>query len=557
MVGNNTETRVTNKGKILLVDDDPAFLKVAQAVLLAKGFDVDIALTGKEALELVGERFFNLVILDIFLPDMSGMDLLVAINRIQPDVVSIISTGYSSVENSVQSLNLGAFAYLEKPLNPDRVLDVINRGLEKQHLLLENRRLLRELEQRNRDLNILLSVSQTISCSMDSGRIIDSALDILAHSMGFEAIYLLFLNSSVPELKGIYGLDDLSRNQLTEIIFTGTVIEKVIKEREAAEFIDIKSSKDPLLRFCEHRGYIAFLAVPVSTSKEVEGVLVVAVKQAHVFRSLEISLLKATGREIAVALANSRLFEEASNVKALRELDTLRTELLANVSHELRTPLAAIKGFASSLLQPDITFDDETRKSFIQTIDSEADRLSHMIDDLLLMSRIEAGAFQANKEWYSIAEIINSIKDRLYNIAIKHNLRIDVQDELPDIYVDGHRIGEIVSNLVENAVKYSSEGSDIKISVHLQGSDMITHVADSGIGIPREYQPMIFDRFNRLSNRSGLRKGSGLGLCICRGIVESHGGKIWVDSEPGQGATFSFSVPLNQVDQPERPVDSR
>jgi len=138
------------------VDDDASFLKVGQAILRSKGYYVEVAYTGREALQKFQETNYSLVILDILLPDMSGIELLTSINRVQPEIISIISTGYSSLENSVQSLNLGAFAYLEKPLHPERLLEVIRRGLEKQNLLTENRRLLRELEQRNRDLNILL-----------------------------------------------------------------------------------------------------------------------------------------------------------------------------------------------------------------------------------------------------------------------------------------------------------------------------------------------------------------------------------------------------------------
>ena len=234
------------------------------------------------------------------------------------------------------------------------------------------------------------------------------------------------------------------------------------------------------------------------------------------------------------------------DISELKRLEEVRKEFVANVSHELRTPLAAIKGFASSLLQKDIQFDDETRLSFIQTIDSEADRLGHMIEDLLLMSKIEAGVYKARKEIYDMEEIIGTIKDRMYNIALKHHLKIDLPDRLPPILVDGPRIGEVITNLVENAVKYSPEESEIAISFELKEKELITHVRDHGAGIPAEYLPMVFDRFNQLRMKNGHRKGSGLGLCICRGIIESHGGRIWVQSETGQGACFSFSLPICQ-----------
>jgi K+-sensing histidine kinase KdpD/CheY-like chemotaxis protein len=544
MAGDITKVCQKSKERILLVDDDESFLKVAQAILQSKGYNVDVAKNGQEALHKFKDAAFSLVILDILLPDMSGIELLTYINRIQPEIISVISTGYSSVENSVQSLNLGAFAYLEKPLHPERLLEVIRRGLEKQNLQLENRRLMRELEQRNRDLNILLSVSQSVSCSLSPEQIISSALDTIAQSLEINGGYLFFLKVEALTLKGCQGLDQELIQKIHSIDLSNSVVGSVLTRNEPLFYHRLSPGKDLFLNCLTGNGYTSLLLAPIASTQQVEGAMAIVTRSEHVFSPLEVNLLKAIGREIAIAITNSRLFEEASSAKALRELDSLRTELLANVSHELRTPLAAIKGFASSLLQPDISFDDETRLSFIQTIDSEADRLSHMIDDLLLMSRIEAGVFKANKEPYQIKEIIDTIKDRLYSIAIKHNLRIIVPENIPPVLVDGHRIGEVFTNLVENAVKYSPEASEIRIEIELHENEIIANVKDNGVGIPEEYQPMVFDRFNQLASKNGHRKGSGLGLCICRGIVESHGGKIWVKSEPGKGATFSFSIPI-------------
>jgi K+-sensing histidine kinase KdpD len=545
MAGEKTNICLKTKDKILLVDDDESFLKVGQAILQSKGYIVDAAHNGQEALQKLKETAFSLIVLDILLPDMTGIELLTSINRVHPEIISIISTGYSSIENSVQSLNLGAFAYLEKPLHPERLLEVIRRGLEKRNLQQENRRLLRELEQRNRDLNILLSVSQSVSCSLNPEQIVDSALEIISHSLGIEAGYLFFQKVDHLLLKGCQGFNKELSDKIRFLDLSGGIIKSVIENNEPLYFDRMDPGKDPFMNFLVGNGYLSLLLVPIATTKQVEGTMTITTRTEHVFSPLEINLLRAIGREIAIAITNSRLFEEASSARALRELDSLRTELLANVSHELRTPLAAIKGFASSLLQPDISFDDETRLSFIQTIDSEADRLSHMIDDLLLMSRIEAGVFKANKEIYEIKEIIDGIRDRLFSIAIKHNLRIIVPDNIPPVMVDGHRIGEVFTNLVENAVKYSPESSEIKIEIELYDNEIVAHVKDNGIGIPEEYQPMVFDRFNQLRSKNGQRKGSGLGLCICRGIVESHGGKIWVESQPGKGAMFSFNLPLN------------
>jgi K+-sensing histidine kinase KdpD len=530
--------------KILLVDDDLAFLKVAQSILQHKGYAPDVAISAREAITKAKIETYNLAVLDVVLPDMNGLDLLSSLTHIQPDIIAIILTGYSSFDNTVKSLNRGAFAFLEKPLNPDRLLEAIQRGFEKQQLIAQNKCLLKELEQRNRDLNILLSISQSISYSLKPEDIIDPVLDIVTQSLRIEGSYLLIFNSGSTVLKGYHGFKADIIKQIDNIDLGRSQINQVFLQSEPIVINQLQTDSDILFSLLRKENYKSFIAIPVITAHENRGLMGIATVAERIFNPLDINLLKAIGKEIGAAIMNAQLFEEASKVKALKELDSMRIELLANVSHELRTPLAAIKGFASSLLQPDITFDDETRKSFIQTIDSEADRLSHLIDDLLLNSRIESGAYKAKKQWYEMAEIINSIKDRLYNISLKHTLRIFIQKELPSVNVEGSRIGEVITNLVENAVKYSHEGDEIKIEVRLQPNEIITSVIDHGLGIPKEYQKKVFDRFNQVSEKNGQRKSSGLGLCISRGIVESHGGKIWVESEPGKGAKFSFSIPI-------------
>jgi K+-sensing histidine kinase KdpD len=545
-----TEILVRYQDKILLVDDDIAFLKVAGSILQSKGFSVGVAKNAAEAITEIGNNYYKLKILDMLLPDMTGLELLSCVNRVQPDIVSVILTGYSSVESSVQSLNLGVFAYLEKPVNPDRLLEVIRRGLEKYHLLNENRRLLRELEQRNRDLNILLNVSQAVSSAKDIEQIINSSMDIMSKTLAVDGCYIRVSENPVVPIEGQFGFDKKIIAVLKETDLKNGLLQEVFEKNEPLIFNHLKNNDDKLINVLQQNGYRSMLAIPVSASNLPEGILLVATLTKHIFTPLEVNLFKAIARETAYAIKNMQLFEEASKAKALRELDTLRTELLANVSHELRTPLAAIKGFASSLLQPDISFDDETRTSFIQTIDSEADRLSHLIDDLLLMSRIEAGSYKAKKELYEIGEIVSSIRDRLYNLAVKHNLRIAIPDNLPPVLVDGSRIGEVITNLVENAVKYSPEGTDIMLNIEQQGDHLVIHVQDNGMGIPEEAWSKVFERFYRHSG-SEKRKGFGLGLCICRGIVESHSGRIWVKSQPGRGSTFSFSLPAEKEPSPQ------
>ena len=177
---------------ILVVDDDLDFLKIIKRILENKGYEVATAPSASEAITRTKERFYNAAILDISLPDADGTELLSGLLEMHPDIIAIMLTGHSSVQNAIKSLNRGAFAYLEKPLDPENLLSVISRGLEKQRLVFENQKLKEELGQRNRITNTLLSVSQAVSQSLDLQQIIDLALERVARSTGIEAgfVYL-------------------------------------------------------------------------------------------------------------------------------------------------------------------------------------------------------------------------------------------------------------------------------------------------------------------------------------------------------------------------------
>jgi len=209
-------------------------------------------------------------------------------------------------------------------------------------------------------------------------------------------------------------------------------------------------------------------------------------------------------------------------------------------------PLAVIKGSANSLLQSDVIFDESTRQYFLQSIDKDADTLTRLVDDLLMMSRLEAEALEVKRKLCKLSEVIETIQDRLDNLTVKHQLQVNIPDDLPPVNIDDIRIGQVLTNLVENAVKFSDDNTNIRIEAESNDKDIIVSVTDQGSGIPPEIHEKIFERFFQGNgSKAGRRKGTGLGLAICRGIIEAHGGKIWVESQPDQGARFTFSLPLN------------
>ena len=539
---------MNEKESILIVDDDLDYLSIIRQILEKKGYRINTVSTGEEALSLLKDHFYNAAILDISLPDADGTELLSKILELHSEIIAIMLTGHSSVKNAVQSLNRGAFSYLEKPVDPDNLLTVLNRGMEKQRLVFENRQLVNELERHNRITNTLLSVSQAVAQTLDLQKIIDSALQKVTECTGLEACFIYLRDKNKLKLRGHHGLSTQTATDMPQELATASGIFSNLLEQSGPIIVeDMKKAKEQDLKFLNDFGYRSFAGVPLTILGENIGVLGIATDFNQTFTPNNLDLLTGIGREIAIAVRNAQLYEDASSARALRELDAMRTEFLANVSHELRTPLAVIKGSANSLLQPDVIFDEQTRREFLVSIDKDADTLTRLVDDLLMISRLEANALEVRKKLFRITDVIGFIKDRLDNLTVKHHLDIDIADNLPLVSIDEGRIGEVLTNLVENAVKFSDDNTNIRIRGVYKDKEVIISVADEGIGVPPELHQKIFERFFQGDGRkAGRRTGTGLGLAICQGIIEAHGGKIRVDSKPGQGATFSFSLPTHQ-----------
>ncbi len=269
----------------------------------------------------------------------------------------------------------------------------------------------------------------------------------------------------------------------------------------------------------------------------------------------QIALFTAFCDQIALAIDRFTLQQEAIHAEALRESDQLKNALLGSVTHDLRTPLAAIQASVGGLLDSDVHWSEADRQEFLETIESSADRLSRLVSNLLDLSRLEAGVAEPEKQWYPIENVIATVLDRLDLTGRTHNYRMEVQipDDLPLVPFDHAQIEQVLTNLIENALKYSPGGSTIRIQAQANGIPPIeveVRVADQGIGIAESELKAIFDKFYRVQQVrlpwAGNRppSGTGLGLAICAGIIAEHGGRIWAESQPGKGSTFIFTLPI-------------
>jgi signal transduction histidine kinase len=240
-----------------------------------------------------------------------------------------------------------------------------------------------------------------------------------------------------------------------------------------------------------------------------------------------------------------KLEAKTIEIEALEVINQAKNELLANVSHELRTPLASIKGYIETLIETDVKWSAQQQMDFLQSADLEIDRLTLLIRDLLDMSRIDAGKMMLNTCSSQVKDILDSASGVLSIIAAKHKLVITVTPGLPPIKADNIRIVQVITNLVENATKFSPAGSRIEISTFVVDNAVTFSIEDQGIGMSREELDKLFNRFYQAKQVvEGKTRGTGLGLTICKGIVEAHGGKIRAESIEGKGSKFSFTIPV-------------
>ncbi len=264
------------------------------------------------------------------------------------------------------------------------------------------------------------------------------------------------------------------------------------------------------------------------------------------------NLYSKDGKTIVATIAQGQDITERKRAEAraleaetLKKLDIVKNDFLTNVSHELRTPLSSIKGFIETLMQPDIKWSRRQQLEFLNDANREADHLTLLIRNLLDMSRLESGKMLLEKHLTSFAEILEVSHARLKILTENHRLTVETPPDLPPLEADKVRLAQVLTNLVENAVKFSEEGTSIIIRALAQNNEVIISIIDQGRGIPPEDMDRLFNKFFQVENAAaGKTSGTGLGLAICKGIVEAHGGKIWAQSELGKGSTFSFSIPV-------------
>lgn len=349
------------------------------------------------------------------------------------------------------------------------------------------------------------------------------------------------------EAMRLYELNTLLTAAHNEQAATRILLDKIEQTiRPDRVEILIESTPRPLLMFrglpTDEISAQKPFVVPLQTARELIGEIRIW-KNQQVLNTEE-RLLNIFATQSVLTIERIRLGEEARKSRVLEESDRLKTSLLSSVSHELRSPLAAIKASVSSLRSGEVEWESEARKELLTTVEEEIDHLNILVGNLLDMSRIEAGVLKPQRKPNILAEIVSAVIGRMRTQTQKFQIAVEVSDELPLVNVDFVQMEQVFTNLITNSLKYSPVGSTINISASRRDSNyLLVILKNHSNPLPDSDLEKIFDKFYRL-NPSDRVTGAGLGLSICKGIIEAHGGKIWVENLP-DGLAFNFTVPIN------------
>jgi signal transduction histidine kinase len=293
-----------------------------------------------------------------------------------------------------------------------------------------------------------------------------------------------------------------------------------------------------------------YLGLPMMVGGRCVGGLVFGRFGGPAYPAEHIRLGEFVAWHVGQLLENRRMARRIATLEAQRELARMQDEFISTISHELRTPLGFIKGYVTTLMREDAQWDAGARSEFLRIIDEEADRLRELIDNLLDSSRLETGTLGMTREPTRVGPLIRDTTYRTQSAYPDMPLSLEIPDDLPVLHVDSTRISQVLDNLLSNAQKYAP-GAPVTLRVGLEPDRLRIDVHDQGPGIPGEHLPHLFQRFYRVPDSQRSVRGTGLGLYICRKIVEAHGGEIGVESKAGTGTRFFFTLPI----EPREPVE--
>ena len=430
-------------------------------------------------------------------------------------------------------------------------------------IAIENVRLFHELQQRTSELvrsvdelKALGEVGQAVSSTLDLQTVLSTIVGRAVQLSGTDCGIIYEYDESTQEfhLRASYQMEEelVNAYQATPLRLGQGATGRAAETRLPYQIADLRQEHELATRGMRpilfRLGYQSLLAVPLLFEQKIMGALTIYRRETGSFAPEIVNLLRTFATQSVLAIQNARLFREIeAKGRELEAANRHKSEFLANVSHELRTPLNAIIGFSEVLQERLFGELNEKQAEYTDDILSSGRHLLSLINDILDLSKIEAGRMELEVTTFHLPDAIENALLLIRERASRHGIKLDrvIDDRLGDFTGDERKVKQVLVNLLSNAVKFTPEGGQIKVVATLGDSAVIISVTDNGIGIAKEDQEVIFEEFRQVgSNYAQKREGTGLGLSLTRKFVEMHGGKIWVESELGKGSTFTFTLPI-------------
>jgi len=486
---------------ILVIDDELIMREGCSRILSKDGWAVICAENGKQGLDEIQARLekIDVILLDLMMPGMSGMEVLDQVRTIDPNLLVIVITGYATVESAVEAMKKGAYDFIPKPFTPDQLRIVVRRALERRTLQKEAEFLRRERERSLRDIATEKSKIKTIINCMGDGVLVCDR----------ESCIVLSNPAASRMLK------------IPETSLLGKFLPQCDLHHELSKTIEESlQTKD-----------IGYTSVSQEMSVGESGEIFLRAHTAPV------------RNDLGETLGSVTVLQDISHLK---ELDKMKSEFIAMVTHELRAPIASVEQQLTVILNGMAGEVTAKQERLLSRAKERTKGLLTLIKDLLDLSKIEAGKMVQYKEPLSLQEVIQRVVDlmRAEAEAKKIDLQFSGPSEIPFIQADRNSMEGIFTNLISNAIKYTPEGGKVRITLGEEGGFVKAAVSDTGIGIKKEDLPRIFDKFYRVKTTETRQIiGTGLGLSIVKNIVDAHLGSISVESEEGGGTTFTVLLP--------------
>ena len=484
--------------RILIVDDEMGIREGCKRALLREGYEIDDAENGSVGLQKVKKDSYDLILVDLIMPGISGLDLIQKVHKIDPEIILVVITGYATIDTAVEATKRGAYDYLPKPFTPEALAAVVKRGLEKRLLRLEAQKLHAEREYRLLELASEQSRLHTIIGCMADGVMVTN----------LEGQLVLWNASFIKMLK------------LHDINAPGKPLEQYMKNKPIVESIqEVLTSKDKDFSMVSREIQIddrgTDLMANIAPVRDEEGKILGAV-----------TVLR--------------------DITKLKEIDKIKSQFVSMVTHELRAPLAAIEGWLELVLSDEAGGDEKQKLKWLSRSKERTHSLLVLVNDLLEINRMEAGKIAQKMEIVQISDIIKKIIVFSRPELDKQKISVDfkLSDKLPAVQADVRDMEKLFTNLISNAIKYNIVSGSIILESAVDKNYVCFRAKDTGIGISKDSLPHIFDDFFRVSDEKTKKiTGSGLGLTIAKKIVDSHFGRIEVESQLGKGSTFSVFLP--------------